>query len=57
MKIILDIVNNVIYKDAKFYYNVIYIVGYIKIIKFINLKIYYSHMQACHFCVLRNKIN
>jgi hypothetical protein len=40
MKIIMDIVNNVVYKDAKIYYEVIYIVGYINF----SLNLYYSSL-------------
>jgi hypothetical protein len=40
MKINLDIVNDVTYKHTKFCYEVLCIIGYMKIIKFVVLKIY-----------------
>jgi hypothetical protein len=43
MKITIKIVNDVTYKHAKFYYKILYIVGYIKVTKsnkFIDVKIY-----------------
>jgi hypothetical protein len=57
MKINQNIVNDVIYKYAKFYYEILYIVAYTKIkklTKFVDLKYTYSDLEVCHFCVSQN---
>jgi hypothetical protein len=57
MKINLDIVNDVTYKYAKFYYKIHYIMGYTKVTKsdkFIDLKYTYSDLDTCHFFVDQN---
>jgi hypothetical protein len=57
MKINLDIINDATYKHAKFYYEILYTVGYTKIkklIKFVDLKYTYSDLDICQFCAVQN---
>jgi hypothetical protein len=53
MKINLDIVNNITYKYAKFYYEILYIIGYTKITKSDKICIFEMYVLS-HFCVAQN---
>jgi hypothetical protein len=53
----LNIVNDVTYKHAKIYNDILCIMGYIKITKYdkyFRFNNIYSDLHACHFCVAQN---
>jgi hypothetical protein len=56
MKINQGIVNDVIYKYAKFHYEILCIMGYTKIKKSDKICTFeiYSDLNVCYFCVAQN---